>query len=35
MEGKPAVAVVFHHFGLYHHTRLNAAADRLAVSDLE
>jgi glycosyltransferase involved in cell wall biosynthesis len=35
MEGKPAVAVVFHHIGPYHHTRLNAAADRLSVTGLE
>jgi hypothetical protein len=26
MERKPAVAVVFHHIGPYHHARLNAAA---------
>ena len=35
MEQKPAVAVVFHHIGPYHHARLNAAADRLAVSGIE
>jgi glycosyltransferase involved in cell wall biosynthesis len=35
MEGKPAVAVVFHHIGPYHHARLNAAADRLSVTGLE
>jgi glycosyltransferase involved in cell wall biosynthesis len=35
MERKPAVAVVFHHIGPYHHTRLNAAADRLSVTGIE
>src|SRR6267154_2196053 len=35
MERKPAVAVVFHHIGPYHHTRLNAAADRLTVIGIE
>src|SRR5437899_2567020 len=35
MERKPAVAVVFHHIGPYHHTRLNAAADRLTVTGIE
>jgi hypothetical protein len=30
MERKPAVAVVFHHIGLYHH-----AADRLSVTGIE
>jgi hypothetical protein len=35
MESKPAVAVVFHHIGPYHHARLNAAADRLSVTGLE
>jgi glycosyltransferase involved in cell wall biosynthesis len=35
MEGKPAVAVVFHHIGPYHHARLNAAADRLSVTGIE
>ena len=35
MERKPAVAVVFHHVGPYHHTRLNAAADRLSVTGIE
>lgn len=35
MEHKPAVAVVFHHIGPYHHARLNAAADRLAVTGVE
>src|SRR6476620_12259789 len=35
MERKPAVAVVFHHIGPYHHARLNAAADRLAVTGIE
>ena len=35
MERKPAVAVVFHHIGPYHHARLNAAADRLLVTGVE
>src|SRR6476661_8692961 len=35
MERKPTVAVVFHHIGPYHHARLNAAADRLAVTGIE
>jgi hypothetical protein len=35
MERKPAVAVVFHHIGPYHHARLNAAADRLSVTEIE
>jgi 1,2-diacylglycerol 3-alpha-glucosyltransferase len=35
MERKPAVAVVFHHIGPYHHVRLNAAADRLLVTGIE
>ena len=35
MERKPAVAVVFHHIGPYHHARLNAAADRLSVTGVE
>src|SRR6266478_5042905 len=35
MERKPAVAVVFHHIGPYHHTRLNAAADRLSMMGIE
>jgi glycosyltransferase involved in cell wall biosynthesis len=35
MERKPAVAVVFHHIGPYHHARLNAAADRLSVTGIE
>jgi len=35
MEHKPAVAVVFHHIGPYHHARLNAAADRLSVTGFE
>jgi 1,2-diacylglycerol 3-alpha-glucosyltransferase len=35
MERKPAVAVVFHHIGPYHHVRLNAAADRLSVTGVE
>jgi glycosyltransferase involved in cell wall biosynthesis len=34
MERKPAVAVVFHHIGPYHHARLNVAADRLAVTGI-
>ena len=35
MERKPSVAIVFHHIGPYHHTRLNAAADRLTVTGVE
>jgi glycosyltransferase involved in cell wall biosynthesis len=35
MERKPAVAVVFHHIGPYHHARLNAAADKLPVIGIE
>ena len=35
MERTPAVAVVFHHIGPYHHARLNAAADRLLVIGIE
>ena len=35
MERKPAVAVVFHHIGPYHHARLNAAADKLSVTGIE
>src|SRR5256884_2555644 len=35
MERKPAVAVIFHHIGPYHHARLNAAADRLSVTGIE
>jgi 1,2-diacylglycerol 3-alpha-glucosyltransferase len=35
MVEKPAVAVVFHHIGPYHHARLNAAADRLTVTGVE
>jgi 1,2-diacylglycerol 3-alpha-glucosyltransferase len=35
MVYKPAIAVVFHHIGPYHHARLNAAADRLAVTGIE
>src|SRR5262249_52566659 len=35
MERKPAVGVVFHHIGPYHHGRLNTAADRLSVTGLE
>ncbi len=31
----PAIAVVFHHIGPYHHARLNAAADRLSVTGFE
>jgi glycosyltransferase involved in cell wall biosynthesis len=35
MERKPAVAVVFHNVGPYHHARLNAAAGRLSVTGIE
>ena len=35
MERTPAVAVVFHNIGPYHHARLNAAADRLSVIGIE
>jgi hypothetical protein len=35
MVHKPAVAVVFHHIGPYHHARLNAAADRLSMTGIE
>ena len=35
MERTPAVAVVFHHIGPYHHARLNAAADKLPVTGIE
>ena len=35
MEHTPAVAVVFHHIGPYHHARLNAAAARLSVTGIE
>jgi glycosyltransferase involved in cell wall biosynthesis len=35
MKRKPAVAVVFHHIGPYHHARLNAASDRLSVTGVE
>lgn len=35
MERKPAVAVVFHHIGPYHHARLNAAAKTLSVIGIE
>ena len=35
MERKPAVAVIFHHIGPYHHARLNAAAGRLSVTGIE
>jgi 1,2-diacylglycerol 3-alpha-glucosyltransferase len=35
MVHKPAVAVVFHHIGPYHHARLNAASDRLSVTGVE
>jgi glycosyltransferase involved in cell wall biosynthesis len=31
----PAIAVVFHHIGPYHHARLNAAANRLSVTGFE
>jgi glycosyltransferase involved in cell wall biosynthesis len=35
MERKPAVAVIFHHIGPYHHARLNAAAEKLSVTGIE
>lgn len=35
MERKPAVAVIFHHIGPYHHARLNAAAETLSVIGTE
>src|SRR5438093_8780885 len=35
MEHKPAVGVVFHHIGPYHHARLNVASDRLSVIGIE
>src|SRR6266404_2687761 len=35
MEHKPAVAIVFHHIGPYHHARLNAAAAKLSVTGIE
>src|SRR5262245_20175930 len=35
MERRPAVAVGFHHIGLYHHARLNAASDRLSAIGFE
>jgi 1,2-diacylglycerol 3-alpha-glucosyltransferase len=35
MERKPAVAIVFHHIGPYHHARLNAAAEKLSVTGIE
>ena len=35
MEHKPAVAVVFHHIGPYHHARLNTATDKLSVIGFE
>src|SRR5881628_2851966 len=35
MEHKPAVGVVFHHIGPYHHARLNVASDRLSVTGIE
>jgi 1,2-diacylglycerol 3-alpha-glucosyltransferase len=35
MERKPAVAVIFHHIGPYHHARLNATAERLSVTGIE
>jgi len=31
----PAIAVVFHHIGPYHHARLNATADRRSVTGFE
>ena len=35
MVYKPAIAVVFHYIGPYHHARLNAAASRLSVTGFE
>jgi 1,2-diacylglycerol 3-alpha-glucosyltransferase len=35
MVDKPSIGVVFHHIGPYHHARLNAAADKLAVTGVE
>jgi glycosyltransferase involved in cell wall biosynthesis len=35
MERKPALAVVFHHIGPYHHVRLNAATEELSVTGIE
>ena len=35
MERKPAVGVIFHHIGPYHHARLNAAAAKLSVTGIE
>jgi glycosyltransferase involved in cell wall biosynthesis len=35
MERKPAVAIIFHHIGPYHHARLNAAANKLPVIGIE
>jgi glycosyltransferase involved in cell wall biosynthesis len=35
MDRKPAVAIVFHHIGPYHHARLNAAAAKLPVTGIE
>ncbi len=35
MVYEPAIAVVFHHIGPYHHARLNAAATRLSVTGFE
>ena len=35
MESKPAIAVVFEHIGPYHHSRLNAAAEKLSVTGFE
>src|SRR5262245_61166462 len=35
MERTPAVGVVFHHIGPYHHARLNAAANKLPVTGIE
>src|SRR6058998_3259397 len=35
MVYQPAIAVVFHYIGPYHHARLNAAASRLSVTGFE
>ena len=35
MGRKPAVELVFHHIGPYHHSRLNAAAAKLSVTEIE
>ena len=35
MVYKPAIAVVFHHIGPYHHARLEAAANKLSVTGIE